>query len=155
MGGVPARDQAAVLEGAQFQGCVGPSSDHLSWSSARAAGSSWARWCCRQAGREGSVCHMEAPKGGFCGAVTRRWPGHRAGTKALASRSGSTCQYPLTSGKSQPPGALVSPSLQDGGQPRSEFPNAAPFTPSLWSLPCPPVQTKSTGLSLCGHILFT
>lgn len=63
VGGVPAGDQAAVLEGAQFQGCVRPSRDNLMESVLQGyrviVGS-----LVLQTGRErGSVCHVEAPKG--------------------------------------------------------------------------------------------
>lgn len=91
---------------------------------------------------------------GFCGTVSRRWPEDaELEPGALGSRSGSTCHYPLTSGKSQPPGALVSPSLQDGSHTKSELPNAGHFTPSLWSLPCLAVHAESTEFSLFGLLI--
>lgn len=63
VGGIPARDQAAVLEGAQFQGCVGPSSDHLMESVLQGYRVIVGSLVLQTSGERGSVCHMEAPKG--------------------------------------------------------------------------------------------
>ena len=73
VGGVPARHQAAVLEGAQFQGCVGPSSDHLMESVLQGYRVIMGSLVLQTSRERVNVSHGGTKGRGFCGAVTRRF----------------------------------------------------------------------------------
>lgn len=63
VGGIPAGDQAAVLEGAQFQGCIGRSScDHLVEGVLQGYWVIMGSLVLQTRGERGSACHVEGPK---------------------------------------------------------------------------------------------
>ena len=62
VGGIPAGDQAAVLEGTQFQGCIWRSCDHLVEGVLQGHRVIMGSLVLQTRGERGSACHVEGPK---------------------------------------------------------------------------------------------
>lgn len=104
VGGVPAGDQAAVLQGTQLQGRVGPGRDHLVEGVLQGHGVIVGSLVLRARGEGRQVTWRASRK-------KLEWASSYEAARALGSSLPSVSRLP--SGKSLPLPALVSSSLQD------------------------------------------